>query len=320
MGESMSEAFATRPAKRAAAARAEKPKAAHHVKAERPSILAPTHAEAREVPRAAAEAATSLGQHQTHRAEQAELDAVRREIETLAARLDETIADLRQEVTRLEVAGTFVQVDDLQRDFAYLTAQQAVLQRLDIQSDLVVVVQDRFGISHSAIDFGFREIEPSLNDMTSSAEARVGRMSELIAQGHFRSRWIDDCGLKIEEVNWDVSRSSFLRGLARELWTRIRAILSGPPERPAGPPAPVPVTVETTPDRRIAFCKGYFISHHGFFGLSTPAQRNLAPGWYMFGIYDRTGPRFPTDGLLYEVPTHTRIDLPDLLERTAGDE
>ena len=58
----------------------------------------------------------------------------------------------------------------------------------------------------------------------------------------------------------------------------------------------------------VIYAKGYFVSTGTAFGLSTPAQRYLAPGRYSFGIMDSGQPKF--QNVVWNCPTTVRLDLP----------
>lgn len=88
----------------------------------------------------------------------------------------------------------------------------------------------------------------------------------------------------------DEAYAAFISGIARVLYYRRNRLDDN--TRP-DPPVRCRVTITTRENlRRILYAKGYFISTVDNFGTSTPAQRRLPSGYYLFGMLVRGVARY----------------------------
>ena len=251
-------------------------------------------------------------------------------VESIRIRLEAAFGANRHEVTRLAVEGKTVPVSDLQHDYAALLLQLEILPSYGVpDSPMAAVVRGGAG-ALVPFDYGLRHHDPTLDDILMPMSTKVARAYRLMDTGLPLGAWIEESGLSIEYMSHEDALSNFMTAAAHEVMARAGVVGAssdspGPPENSIpfvddagnlGPPAAnvVPPShlfrvTTNTPKLRVAISRGHFISTHRFFGQSTPAVSYLSQGFYMLGIYERTGPRFPEDGLLVEVPYQLSYDL-----------
>jgi hypothetical protein len=104
-------------------------------------------------------------------------------------------------------------------------------------------------------------------------------------------------GLRIERVERNIARKTFVKGLAEFLVTRASSgVSSGPP---------VTVVHSNRRGDTVLYAFGFFLSTGTAFGTSTPALVALPSGRYSFGIMQAAGPRY--ESFVWGIPSLTPV-------------
>jgi hypothetical protein len=220
-------------------------------------------------------------------------------------------------VESVHLNGVSIPMHDFQRDANLFLLQQKLISQSGTDLTLGVYFEKNDSKIFIPIDFGLKRRIPDADRFEYSHFRDLSNTNGVTIITENINKVLNEldlAGISVRKQSSADGTKSFFYRLAKSFSSRWASLASyvkltgNIVELPDLPPG-AEVSVETERDGQLVmYSKAYFFSTKSIFETSTPAQRWLPSGWYMFGLHEGNRTRF-MDAAPFEVPVLTRIKL-----------